>query len=72
MKYPCIVYAWTNTDTKFANNSLYATKRKYQVTVIDKNPDTEIPDRVMGLPLCSPTRSYIADNLNHYSFDIYY
>lgn len=72
MKYPCIVYAWTSADTKFANNGLYATKRRYQVTVIDQNPDTAIPDRVMRIPFCSLSKSYTADNLNHYSFDIYY
>ena len=72
MKYPCIVYSWSGSDSQFANNSLYATKRRYQVTVIDRDPDTKIPDRLMSRLPCGSPKNYTADGLNHYSFDIYY
>jgi hypothetical protein len=72
MEYPCIVYEWSSNQTKFADDNPYFNKRKYSVTVIDRNPDSEIPDKVAGLPSCTFDRGYQKDNLNHYSFIIYY
>lgn len=70
--YPCIIYGWSSNDTKFADDGPYFHKRRYTVTVIDKNPDSEIPDKLARLQLCVLNRCYIADNLNHYVFTLYY
>jgi hypothetical protein len=72
MSYPCIVYARSNIDTKFADNSPYVRKKRYMVTVIDKNPDSLVPDKVGNLPMCIFDRNYTADNLNHDVFNIYF
>ncbi len=72
MKYPCIVYRRNKIDEKRANNRLYLHKHGYQIMVIDENPDSTIPDKVLSLPLCSFDRHYTADNLNHDVFNIYY
>ena len=72
MQYPCIVYNRESNDSKFAGNVLYVHKKRYQVTVIDKNPDSEIPDKILMLPLCSFSRQYKADNLNHDVYNLYY
>ena len=72
MKYPAIVYTRSRQHTLRANNKLYKQQTGYMVTVIDPNPDSMIPDRVLELPLCSHSRSYTANNLNHDVFDIYY
>lgn len=72
MQYPCIVYHRDNADTKFADNGPYRLTKKYQVTVIDRNPDSLIPDRVATLPLCTYNRWFSADNLNHDVFTLYY
>ena len=53
-------------------NNVYSQKKSYEVTVIDKNPDSMIVDRVSKLPYCSHNRHYTADNLNHDVFIIYY
>ena len=42
------------------------------MTIIDKNPDSQLPDKLGELPLCRLNRVYTADNLNHYVFDIYF
>lgn len=68
MKYPCIVYRRDAAVTSFADNEPYKNKKRYQVTVIDKDPDSPIPDRVAALPTCTFDRFFTADNLNH---DIY-
>ncbi|NLE05470.1 MAG: hypothetical protein GX638_11815 [Crenarchaeota archaeon] len=72
MKYPCIVYKRASQNDIYANNSLYTNKKKYLVTIIDSNPDSEIPDRMMQLRYCSFDRHYVADGLNHDVYEIFF
>ena len=72
MQYPCIVYERSAVNTRFADNELYMRKKRYTVTVIDKNPDSEIPDKVASIPMCAFDRNFTSDNLNHDVFSIYY
>lgn len=72
MVYPCIRYATNSDFNRRADNILYNHRIMYLVTVIDKNPDSIIPDALRVLPYCEFERSYIADNLNHWVFTIYY
>lgn len=72
MSYPCIVYGISNADTKFANNKPYAYKKRYQITVIDADPDSAIPDKVAMLPECVFNRHFTVENLNHHVFVIWY
>lgn len=72
MKYPAIVYSLDDIENSFANNGVYAQAIGYMVTVIDKNPDSEYVKKVSKLPMCSYDRHYVADNLNHDVFTLYY
>jgi hypothetical protein len=72
MKYPCIIYKRDRSDMKSADNILYAHKIRYQVIVVDGNPDSEIPGKIAELPYCIYDRFYTADNLNHDVFKIFY
>ena len=72
IQYPCIIYKRNRIDTKYANDLLYKKSMGYLVTVIDSDPDSEIPDKVLQLPLTSFDRHYTADNLNHDVFNIYF
>jgi hypothetical protein len=72
MQYPCIRYERSNSWTTHADNRQYAHKKQYQVTVIDRDPDSELPDRVEALPYCSFDRSYVADGLNHYVYTLFF
>lgn len=72
MSYPCIVYHLDNITPSYANNIPYTLIPRYQVTVIDKNPESLIPDKIARLPLCIFERRYAADNLNHTVFNLYY
>ena len=72
MSYPAIRYKLNGIDNQNANNRAYILSRSYEVTVIDANPDSEIPDKVLQLPMCRFNRHYTADNLNHYVFTLYY
>ena len=72
MSYPAITYSRSNIDSQSSNNRLYSTTTRYTGTVIDKNPDSPIPDKVAELPMCSFSRHFTADNLNHDSYTMYF
>lgn len=72
MSYPAIVYSRSDIENRFANNNVYKQFIAYEVTVIDKNPDSEIVAKISQLPYCSFNRHYEADNLNHDVFTLYY
>lgn len=72
LSYPCIIYERAVDNVKYADNSLYKRQAKYTLTLISKESDPEFVDILSELPLCRMNRIYRADNLYHYSFDIYY
>lgn len=72
MDYPCIVYKRNNLNQIRADDGFYNGTMGYQVTIIDPNPDSEIPLRMIEIPLCRFDRHYTADNLNHDVFSVYY
>jgi len=72
MQYPCIRYEQDDAETLFAGNRPYLYTKRYQVTVIDPDPDTLIQDSIAALPLCKFDRHYEADDLHHYVFNIFF
>ncbi len=72
MEYPSIVYKRDSERTQFADNNPYRRTKRYQVTVIDRNPDSDIPDKVADLPLCVRVRTFVVNNLHHDVFTLYF
>lgn len=72
MKYPAIVYARERIENDFANNNVYRQKIPYIITVMVRDPDSDIPIKLSKLPLCRYDRHFMANNLNHEVFTIYY
>jgi hypothetical protein len=72
MKYPAIVYSRGRIDTTHANNAVYSLHNGYSLTYIDEDPDNETVDKIAALPRCRFDRFFVSDNLNHYTFTIYY
>ena len=72
MSYPCIVYNIASGDTKYADNKQYSFKFRYNVTLIDKNPDSLFVNKIMSLPSCKFDRHFAKDGLNHFVFNIYF
>ena len=72
MSYPAIVYSRKTIDNSYANTSVYKQNYAYEITVIDKNPDSEIVNKVSKLPTCRFDRHFKSDNLNHDVFTLYY
>lgn len=71
MKYPAIKYSLNRVNSRFANNRLYRTIPSYEVTLIDKNPDSEYVAKILQIPYCRFDRFYISNNLNHWVFTIH-
>ena len=72
LNYPCVVYERDTGDTQFADNNPYIHVTRYKVTVIDADPDSEIPGKVARLPMCTLSTHFTKDNFNHDVFNIYY
>ena len=70
MSYPCIVYRRSKIDIQYANNNPYRIAKKYEITVIDKDPDSMIPDKIAMLPRCRHDRNFVSDNLHHDVFTL--
>lgn len=72
MIYPCIEYHYAPGDSQFADNAPYIYRQRYQITVIDKNPDSLIPNKMAALSMCIADRWFSSDNLNHWVFNLYW
>ena len=72
MQYPSIVYKMDLAETEFADNLPYRRTKRYQVTIIDQDPDSAIPDKVADLPMCLFERHFTAGNLHHHIYNLYF
>lgn len=72
MEYPCIVYARSMGNTIFAEDKPYRHEPMYQVTVISRDPDDALLDKVAMLPKCLFVRHFVVNNLNHDVYNLYY
>lgn len=72
LEYPCIIYKRDYADTKFADNVPYDHVTRYMVTVIDRDPDSDIPSKIAGLPMSLFTRFFTVDNLNHDVYRVFF
>lgn len=73
MTYPCIRYDLSAVDQRHADDKTYYSSRRYEIIVIDRDPDSEIPFAVLdSFQMSRFDRKYTADNLNHFVITLYY
>lgn len=73
LKYPCIVYSKAGIDKRNANDRLYQMVYRFEIVVIEDDPDSDLIDRILlHFPMCSFDQSYVSDNLYHKSLTLYY
>lgn len=74
LSYPCIVYKRNVIDAEYADNSKFMKSQSYQVTLIYSDPDSTLPEKLFtSLDFCSAnTPTYVADNLYHDVFTVYW
>jgi len=65
MKYPAIVYSRSPSSVQHASNLPYRHAKGWTITVIDRDPNNPVADKVEMLPYTTLDRTYRADGLNH-------
>lgn len=72
MQYDAIVYKRSDIQNTFADDLVYKQYDAYELTVIYRDPDSDLPRKISRLPLCRFNRHFTSDNLNHDTFTLYY
>ena len=73
MQYPCIRYDDNGDEVDYGDNTRYRMKRRWTITIIDQNPDSWIPAKLLNhFRYCSKDRVYATDGLYHFVFNLYY
>lgn len=72
MTYPAIKYSLSGFDNKHANNRVYGSMTRYDIILMDRDPDSDFVYDLRNIPYCSFDRYYVADGLNHWSFTLYW
>lgn len=72
MHYPCIRYSRSHIDARFADNKPYLKHKRYELILIYEDADDDLPERLMDEITVSHDRHYVADNLHHDVFSMYF
>lgn len=72
IEYPCIIYKRSDRKDLFSDDRIYLDMKQYSIMVVDKNPDSLIPDKVLDLQYCSFSTHFTVDGLNHDVYNLYY
>ena len=73
INYPAIVYFLSSVRQVKADDKDYRRLRSYDVTLIDKNPESGYFDVILDrFTYVRYDRHFVADNLHHFIFTIYY
>lgn len=72
MDYPAIVYEVDSQDVIHADNRPHRRIDRYQVTLIDRDPDVPARLSVETLSMCTFTRAFVSAGLNHRIYSLYF
>ncbi len=71
LEYPCVVYSRRDMPKWYADNLGYISSLVYDVTLIYKNPDSELPGKLIQMPKAYFDRHFVNENLYHDNFVVY-
>lgn len=70
---PCILYNRGTPIINHADNNKYLKKNSWTITIIDTNPDSDIPNRFEEhFKYCSKSQEYASDGQYHFIYNLYY
>lgn len=72
MKFPAIEYHLARYEPVRADDDLYLLRNRYELTLMEKTPESGTVGELLRLPYCSHDRSFVSDNMHHNTFTIYY
>ena len=73
LEYPCIIFELSNFSSHHANNNIYLDWPRFTVTVISKDPESCIPEKLKNIRGDFRTRFdrfFTFDNLNHWVYEL--
>lgn len=73
MEYDAIVYSLSDIFTRKADDKRYIKHKRYDITVISRNPDNGIADSLLNaFNYIGFDRRFISDNLYHDALTLYF
>lgn len=72
MEYPCIIYEQDDEVVQYADNVPYLRTTRWQLTVVDPDPDGILRVMVASLPKCAFDRRFAADDLHHTIYNLFF
>jgi len=72
LTFPAIVYQRSTANTRHADNQPYNVTDQYEITAIDRDPDSGIHRMIATLPSSRHNRFFISDGLNHDVFSLFF
>lgn len=72
MEYDAFRYTRSKIQKNGADNTAYLKTTRYELTHIYRDPDNELVNDILELPMSSHDNHYVADNLYHDVYTIYY
>lgn len=72
LSYPAIIYERSGLPVVRADNESYVGWHRYNVTILDKDPDSPLVDMLARFPHTRFVRHYSTEGLNHDVFEIIY
>lgn len=72
IQYPAILYELDDQNVIYADNRTHRRTNRYQITVIDRNPDVPVSQLIEQLPMCTFNRAFPSEGLNHRIYSLYF
>lgn len=72
IKYPCIKYEMKKIGNEHANDAVYIQDTSYTITIMNKEVDDVVTDKISKLQKCSFDRRFVSDGIYHNVFNLYY
>lgn len=73
LNYPCFIYKLADIRPTYADNRRYQSLPYYTLTYISLRPaDDKVKEILEHFSYCKMERPYMADNLYHYVFNLFY
>ena len=72
LSYPAIIYERTGLPVVRADNESYLDWHRYQVIIVDRDPDSQLVDTLAKFPHTRFVRHYSTEGFNHDVFEITY
>lgn len=73
MQYPCIIYERESGHIDYADNSTYRYTQEFQLTYVDHKVNNDILMKLLNhFQMIRYSRHFVADNLHHDVFYLYY